>query len=222
MTSLLIKRFVYDIWGKYLKIKYLICCMMDLRDLIAKKRSSLKSCKTVITDPLGNKYEVEHGQVKKLEKSLPFVVDEKPDLHVASIIPGLYLSSQDPVVCNDILKKYEIRHVLSVGVNISEKYDDIRYHTCDLLDLPESNISPSIKKCVNIIHANRKENILVHCNAGVSRSPSIVIAYLMIIMKLSYDEAYNTVKKVRRCIRPNDGFVKQLRSIENTTFVYEL
>lgn len=193
---------------------------MDLRDLIEKKKS-LKSCKTVITDPLGNKYEIEHGQVKKLERSLPFVVDEKPDLNVASIIPGLYLSSQDPAVCNDILKKYEIRHILSIGINISDKYDNIQYHTCDLLDLPESNILPSIKKCVNIIHVNLKENILVHCNAGISRSPSIVIAYLMIIMKLSYDEAYNTVKRARSCIKPNDGFVKQLRSIENTSF-YEL
>lgn len=195
---------------------------MDLRDLIAKKRSSLKSCKTVITDPLGNKYEVERGQVKELEKSLPFVIDEKPDLQVANIIPGLYLSSQDPVVCNDILKEYGIRHILSIGVNIFEKYDDIQYHTCDLLDLPESNILPSVNKCVDIIHANRKENILVHCNAGVSRSPSIVIAYLIIIMKLSYDEAYNTVKSARSCIRPNDGFVKQLRGIENTKFLYEL
>lgn len=195
---------------------------MDLQDLIAKKRSSLKSCKTMITDPLGNKYEIEYGQVKELGKSLPFVIDEKPDLQIASIIPGLYLSSQDPVVCKAILKKYEIRHILSIGINISEKYDNIHYHMCDLLDLPESNILPSIKKCVNIIHANLKENILVHCNAGVSRSPSIIIAYLMIIIKLSYDEAYNTVKRARNCIRPNDGFVKQLRSIENTTFVYEL
>ncbi|KAL6253502.1 hypothetical protein P5V15_011487 [Pogonomyrmex californicus] len=192
---------------------------MDLQNLIAKKRSSLKSCKTVITDPLGNKYEVECGQVKKLEKSLPFIIDEKPDLQIANIIPGLYLSSQDPVICNDLLKKYKIRHVLSIGVNIFEKYDDIHYYTCDLLDLPESNIIPSAKKCIDIIHANHKENILVHCNAGVSRSPTIVIAYLMIIMKLSYDEAYDKVKRARSCIRPNDGFVKQLRSIENTKFV---
>ncbi|XP_012215360.1 dual specificity protein phosphatase 19 [Linepithema humile] len=191
---------------------------MNLRDLIAEKKSSLKSCKTVITDPLGNKYEIDHGSVKELEKSLPFVVDNKPDLHVANVIPGLYLSSQDPAVCSDILKKYEIQHILSIGVDISEKFHDIQYHNCDLLDLPESNIIPSIKKCIDIIHTNRKENILVHCNAGVSRSAAIVIAYLIIIMKLSYDDAYNKVKAVRSCIKPNDGFVKQLRSIENTTF----
>lgn len=195
---------------------------MDLQDLIAKKKLSLKSCKTVITDPLGNKYEIEHGQIKELEKSLPFVVDERPDLRVAYIIPGLYLSSQDPAVCKDILKKYEIRHILSIGVNISERFDDIQYHTCDLLDLPESNIIPLLKRCVDIIHATRKENILVHCNAGVSRSPAIVIAYLMIHIKLSYDEAYSKVKEARSCIRPNDGFIKQLRSIENRTFVNEL
>lgn len=191
---------------------------MNLRDLIAEKKSSLKSCKTVITDPLGNKYEIDRGNVKELEKSLPFVVDEKPDLHVANVIPGLYLSSQDPAVCSDILKKYEIRHILSVGVNISEKLHDIQYHNWDLLDLPEANIIPHLKKYIDIIHMNRKENILVHCNAGVSRSPAIIIAYLMIVMGLSYDEAYNKVKEVRSCIKPNDGFVKQLRSIEHTTF----
>jgi len=190
---------------------------MNLRDLIAEKKSSLKSCKTVIKDPLGNKYEIDRGNVRELEKSLPFVVDDKPDLRIANIIPGLYLSSQDPAVCSDILKKYEIQHILSVGVNISEKFRDIQYHYCHLLDLPESNIIPSIKKCIDIIHTNRKENILVHCNAGVSRSAAIVIAYLMIVMKLSYDDAYSKVKTARSCIRPNDGFVKQLRSIENTT-----
>lgn len=191
---------------------------MDLQDLIAKKKSSLKSCKTVITDSFGNKYEVEHGRVKKLEKGLPFVVDEKPDLHVAKIVSGLYLSSQDPVVCSDILKKYKIRHILSIGVNISEKFDNIRYYNCDLLDLPESNIMPSIKECIDIIHANRKENILVHCNAGVSRSPAIIISYLMTMMELSYKEAYGKVKEARSCIKPNDGFIKQLQSIENISF----
>lgn len=191
---------------------------MNLQDLIARKKSSLKSCKTVITDSFGNKYEIERGQMKKLERGLPFVVDEKPDLHVANIISGLYLSSQDPVVCNDILKKYKIEHILSIGVNISEKFDDIQYYNCDLLDLPESDIIPSIKKCINIIHANRKENILVHCNAGVSRSPTIIIAYLMIMMELSYNEAYNKVKEIRSCIKPNDGFVKQLKNIENISF----
>lgn len=191
---------------------------MNLQDLITRKKSSLKSCKTIITDPLGNKYEIDHGNVRELEKSLPFVVDDKPDLHVANVIPGLYLSSQDPAVCSDILKKYDIKHILSIGVNISEKFHDIQYHNCDLLDLPESNVIPPIKKCIDIIHTNRKENVLVHCNAGVSRSAAIVIAYLIIIMRLSYDDAYNKVKAVRSCIRPNDGFVKQLRSIENTTF----
>lgn len=190
---------------------------MDLRDLIAKKKSSLKSCKTVITDSLGNKYEVECGKVKKLEKGVPFVMDNKPDLRVANVIPGLYLGSQDPAVCSDILKKYNIGHILSIGVEISAKFDNIRYYTCDLLDLPESDIIPSIKKCIDIIHASHKENIFVHCNAGVSRSPTIVIAYLMIIMGLSYVEAYDKVKKERSCIKPNDGFVRQLQSIEGIT-----
>lgn len=189
---------------------------MDLRSLIAKKKSSLKSCKTVITDQLGNKCEVEHGQSRELGRGMPFVVDERPDLRVANILPGLYLSSQDPAVRLDILERHGIRHVLSVGIGASERFDGIRYYFCDLLDLPETNMTPSIEKCVDIIRGCREGNILVHCNAGVSRSPAIVIAYLMIVTRMSYDEAYGRVKEARSCIRPNDGFARQLRAIETT------
>jgi dual specificity phosphatase 12 len=53
--------------------------------------------------------------------------------------------------------------------------------------------------------------VLVHCYAGVSRSSSFVIAYVMSTYKLEYDEAKEKVKKHRVCIHPGDGFVRQLQ-----------
>lgn len=52
--------------------------------------------------------------------------------------------------------------------------------------------------------------VLVHCNAGVSRSSSIVIGYLMFREGLSFSDAYDQVKLARPSIRPNPGFYQQL------------
>lgn len=186
---------------------------MNFQTLIEKKSMNLRPCRTVTTDVLGKRYEIVDGVKKELTQGLPFVLDEKPDIHIACIIHGLFLSSQDPTVNIEILKKYNIKHILSVGINLNLKFNSIKYYQCELLDLPESDILLPVKKCINIIHQNRHENILVHCNAGVSRSPTIVISYLMALENLSYDEAYEKVKSKRECIKPNNGFVQQLRKL---------
>lgn len=55
--------------------------------------------------------------------------------------------------------------------------------------------------------------ILVHCAVGVSRSASLVLAYLMINHHLPLVEAIKTVKE-RRWIFPNRGFLKHLRNLD--------
>uniref|UniRef100_A0A8C2AT98 Tyrosine specific protein phosphatases domain-containing protein n=1 Tax=Cyprinus carpio TaxID=7962 RepID=A0A8C2AT98_CYPCA len=57
--------------------------------------------------------------------------------------------------------------------------------------------------------------VLVHCAVGVSRSASLVLAYLMIHQHLSLLEAIKTVKE-HRWIFPNRGFLKQLRALDAT------
>lgn len=187
---------------------------MSLENLIKNKRLHLKPCRTVVTNALGQRYEEVDGEKKELTVGIPFVVDNKPDLQIACPTLGVFLSSQDPVANIEILREYKIRSILSIGIDAAIKFNGIKYHYCDLLDLPESDISAAIKKCINIIHEGRSENILVHCNAGVSRSPAIVISYLMVTEKLSYDDAYDKVRKARNCIKPNEGFVKQLRKLQ--------
>ncbi|KAK9297871.1 hypothetical protein QLX08_008621 [Tetragonisca angustula] len=188
---------------------------MDLNSLIKSKKTQLKKCRTVVTNMVGQKYEEINGiKIKLSLTGTPFVIDDRPDLQVAYILPGLYLSSQDPVVSKEILQKHEIRHILSIGIDASIKFDDIKYYYCDLLDLPESDLSVAIKKCIKIINEHRNENILVHCNAGVSRSPAIVISYIMTYERVSYDDAYTKVKNVRNCIKPNEGFVQQLKKLQ--------
>jgi atypical dual specificity phosphatase len=49
---------------------------------------------------------------------------------------------------------------------------------------------------------------------GMSRSATCVLAYLMIVKKLSAVEALRTVR-MHRDIHPNDGFLQQLADLDN-------
>eukprot|EP00523_Entomoneis_sp_CCMP467_P018120 CAMPEP_0168815646 /NCGR_PEP_ID=MMETSP0726-20121227/6312_1 /TAXON_ID=265536 /ORGANISM="Amphiprora sp., Strain CCMP467" /LENGTH=393 /DNA_ID=CAMNT_0008867875 /DNA_START=1 /DNA_END=1182 /DNA_ORIENTATION=+ len=55
-----------------------------------------------------------------------------------------------------------------------------------------------------------KVSVLVHCMAGVSRSASVVLAYLIEYEEMTLQEAYVHVKQLRPLIFPNDGFFAQL------------
>ena len=50
--------------------------------------------------------------------------------------------------------------------------------------------------------------------AGASRSATIVIAYLMWIKKMKYEDALNFVISKRPIVYPNDGFREQLKMFE--------
>ncbi len=53
---------------------------------------------------------------------------------------------------------------------------------------------------------------MIHCNQGISRSVSLVIAYLIYAKKMNYDEAFTFVQDKRSISCPNLGFSIQLQN----------
>ena len=56
--------------------------------------------------------------------------------------------------------------------------------------------------------------ILIHCYAGISRSATVCLAYLMKSRRMRLEEAFEFVRKVRAVISPNLGFMMQLSKYE--------
>ena len=54
------------------------------------------------------------------------------------------------------------------------------------------------------------ENILVHCNMGISRSITIVVRYLQIVYDMTYSEALKYIKTRRSFVKPNTLFKRIL------------
>ena len=82
-------------------------------------------------------------------------------------------------------------------------------------DLPtyELNTEKQVLPCLRFIEEGHGGTLVV-CTAGMSRSATICIAFMMKNRSCSYDEAYALAKKARFYVNPNAGFIKYLRSFE--------
>ncbi|XP_008301547.1 dual specificity protein phosphatase 19-like [Stegastes partitus] len=154
-------------------------------------------------------------ELQEEEGGCGFVEDTSLDLQVGVARPFLLLASQDAAHDIDTLRRFKVSHVLNVAYGVAELFpDQMVYKTLQILDLPDTDITAYLEECGSFIDQARDQGgvVLVHCNAGVSRSSSIVIGYLMLREKLSFDDAFSQVKLARPSIRPNPGFYQQLQN----------
>lgn len=87
-------------------------------------------------------------------------------------------------------------------------------------DIPTSDLRDCMEPCfVALLNAmEKKERVLVHCHAGKSRSPAIVIAFLMWRYGITLRNAYVHVEKARNGLIMNPTFKQQLFEYEQTLF----
>ena len=127
----------------------------------------------------------------------------------------LYLGNYDFALNNKLLKEKNISCIIVCGSELECKFpDEFIYLKINLNDYIEDSLLPHIDKCIEFINENKDKKIFVHCNAGVSRSPSIIISYLIKSLNYSFNEAYNYVKNKRNNIKPNEKFMKELQNLK--------
>ncbi|RNA19383.1 Dual specificity phosphatase 19 [Brachionus plicatilis] len=205
-----------------------------LDEIASFTRSSLKKSSTKISYANGRQFVVKEGEEKEVKSNdddqsnssivywsnkCGFLVDLVPDLSIDEIIPRLFLSGDDVATNLDILNSKKITHILNLTSNISNKFESLfKYKKILIYDLPSEDILSHFEEAFEFIDNGLKDknrSVLVHCNAGVSRSCSFVIGYLMNKkIAISYSQAIQMVKSKRSKVCPNQGFVKQLISFE--------
>ena len=127
----------------------------------------------------------------------------------------LYLGNYDFASNENLLSKINVSSILVCGSELKCKFPyKYNYLKLNLHDYEDDSLLPHIEKSVKFIVDNFSNGVLVHCKAGISRSPSIIIAFLIKSYKYTYDEAYEYVKSKRQKIKPNDKFISELKKLK--------
>ncbi|XP_052133420.1 dual specificity protein phosphatase 10-like isoform X2 [Frankliniella occidentalis] len=94
----------------------------------------------------------------------------------------------------------------------------VRHRALPARDCWQQSLRDHFQDAFNFIEEARSRGgvVLLHCQAGVSRSAAVAIAYLMRARGLSMAEAYKEVKAVRPIISPNLNFMGQLLELEQS------
>lgn len=106
----------------------------------------------------------------------------------------------------------KILQLLDFQINPDPEYDFLFIQTSDS---EQQNLGLVLPMALRFIHqaALNRQRVLVHCNAGVSRSGSIVIAYLMACLRIPFKQALGLVQEKRACVDPNPGFAEYLEKV---------
>lgn len=128
----------------------------------------------------------------------------------------VFLGSQVAAANTASMERNNITHVLICGNGLSMYYADegnIRYHQLPIDDSLDQNLLVYLPLALRFIDdaVDSGQSVLVHCHAGVSRSASVVIAWIMQRLQWDYATAHSYVKSRRNIIYPNSNFVQALR-----------
>ncbi|KAF9517534.1 hypothetical protein BS47DRAFT_1290905 [Hydnum rufescens UP504] len=136
------------------------------------------------------------------------------------VIPGLWIGDISAAVAQHALEQNNIKFVLSAMRGRVKVNPLLQRHQIPLDDVPTADILEHIPACNALIEAAlaRNDGVLVHCQAGMSRSVAIVAGFLMYSLKLDRDAALELIRKVRPSVAPNEGFMQQLDIFHDASF----
>ncbi|KAK3098781.1 hypothetical protein FSP39_023058 [Pinctada imbricata] len=156
-------------------------------------------------------------------KCTPLTSLSQPCLPVANIgptriLPFLYLGSHSDAMSQETIQVNEISYILNVSTTCPKPPFIQEGHFCRIPvnDNYSAKLLPFFEQAFQFVDKVREANgcVMVHCLAGISRSPTLAIAYVMKHLKMTSDEAYRYVKDKRPTISPNFNFLGQLLEYE--------
>lgn len=146
----------------------------------------------------------------------------------SQILPFLFLGSKWDALDEEFLHTNQIKFILNISREASPNQfgsvigsQHIHHKHIFARDDPDQDLTGLFSEAFCFIDRAKEANmvspgssILVHCVHGISRSPTIVLAYLMQGHGLSLNEAMEHVRSRRLVISPNFGFLYQLKEYE--------
>ncbi len=132
------------------------------------------------------------------------------------IIPNLWLGNLKSGINKQELNKRNIKRIVITILGAQRRYPtDFKYLVIPLRDIFIEKISNHFDEAHKYIEEglSNNEGVLIHCVAGISRSATIVISYLMRSKNITSKKAFYMVKNKRPIAGPNVGFIRELMDL---------
>ncbi|KAJ7335599.1 hypothetical protein JRQ81_013540 [Phrynocephalus forsythii] len=134
------------------------------------------------------------------------------------ILPFLFLGSAHHAARRDMLDALGITALLNVSSDCPNHFEGhFQYKCIPVEDNHKTDISSWFMEAIEYIDSVKMchGRVLVHCQAGISRSATICLAYLIMKKRVKLEEAFEFVKQRRSIISPNFSFMGQLLQFES-------
>ena len=131
---------------------------------------------------------------------------------VNEIVPGLFLGD-----CSAAERPPgSVRRIINMTQSAGFHEGRLKYLHLDIDDNDDAPILKFVDRANAFLDEGLQssEHVLVHCNSGMSRSATLVIAFLMSRRGMSLAVAYETTRSARPVILPNRGFFGALQRHE--------
>ena len=165
---------------------------------------------------------------KKARATAPSSAKDQADLILE---PFLYLGPQSAATSLPFLTVKAITHIISIGCPNVPTPEHFKNPSKMHLKLPLNDKSSGISIHATVLQgvafireavaSSPNAKVLVHCKAGISRSSTVIAAYLMQERGMSLRAGLALIIQKREQAYPNPGFLEQLKEMEMEIFGLE-
>lgn len=126
-------------------------------------------------------------------------------------IPGtdLYIGNVYSTYDCDVLSLDNITQIVDLYGH-GKGCEGVKRIVIPVYDTEGQDIMPTAEKVRLLIETSDHQRTLVHCQAGISRSATVLAYILMKSHDKTFEEALQTIRSVRNVVNPNSGFLEQL------------
>uniref|UniRef100_A0A1I8G2B8 protein-tyrosine-phosphatase n=1 Tax=Macrostomum lignano TaxID=282301 RepID=A0A1I8G2B8_9PLAT len=142
----------------------------------------------------GKQQSTANGNSEDCDDEAAMETAQLPNVGPTCVLPHLYIGSQADALDAEVMQRFGITHVINVSISCpqSQHVPDSNFLRIPVNDGYTDKLLPHFQRAFSFLERVRESSgrCLVHCLAGISRSPTLSIAYIMKHRCMSQDEAY--------------------------------
>lgn len=134
------------------------------------------------------------------------------------VVPRVWLGSQSAAKDLNVLRENHISHIVNTASEVPCHFmQHFEYHRIALCDDADEDVSTHFDAFLGFMKALPEDAaVLIHCQAGISRSVTFLLVFLMAEHSMTLREAFFLIKERRPQAGPNVGYWEQLVAFEQT------